>query len=53
MNNSPKTDLETIRGHIKAFAEMVRDYPEAEAYKETLARLQQQEADIVNKIGRK
>lgn len=47
-----KAELRKVEDLIRAFEKIVKDYPNSEAYKNSLAKLQQQRVDLVTQIGR-
>ena len=46
-----KAKLRELEDLIRAFEKIVQDYPHSEAYKDSLAKLQQERTDLVSKIG--
>jgi hypothetical protein len=48
-----KKALPQLRLQVAAFKELCEKYPNSKEYKHTLVVLQQEEVDLINKIGRK
>lgn len=47
-----KKELERIRLLVASFQQCVTKYPNSVNYQKTLIKLQQQEVNLINKIGR-
>lgn len=53
LNESTKKDIAKKDNQIKGFEDIVKQYPKHQVYKDTLAKLKKERAELADKIGRK